>query len=86
MIYSGDTAPDLGRITWYAPGQSIVKSHAIKQLFKPPSCPRFLRLMVRCLPYQVAVPIPLPKGFVVADNYKIQFTYDGAILLTKCLI
>ncbi|KAK9905559.1 hypothetical protein WJX75_002113 [Coccomyxa subellipsoidea] len=56
MIYSGDTAPDLGRITWYAPGQSIV-----------------------------AVPIPLPKGFVVADNYKIQFTYDGDRLVTPWL-
>ena len=77
MIYSGDIAPDLGRITWYAPGQCTVNYHAIKQLFKPPSYPRILRLIVRCLPYQVAVPIPLPKGFVVADKYKIQFTCDG---------
>lgn len=31
-----------------------------------------------CFIMQVAIPIPLPKGWVVADNYKIQFTYDGA--------
>ena len=29
---------------------------------------------------QVALPVPEPKGFAVADNYKLQLTFDGAVL------
>lgn len=42
-------------------------------------CPRFGEDLL------VAIPIPLPKGWVAADNYKIQFTYDGDRLVTPWL-
>ena len=32
---------------------------------------------------QVAIPLPEPKGFMSADRYKIQFTFDGEPLLCR---
>ena len=42
---------------------------------------KLLHLPQTLLHMQVAIPIPEPKGFMTADRYKIQFTFDGKHLL-----
>ena len=40
---------------------------------------------MRLLHVQVALPLPEPKGFMTADRYKIQFTFDGEHLIQQFL-